>query len=204
MTQHSMALGNGYAVSRNLSPKLVCVDDLTALGRETRKHSLHQVRKLQASIEQFGFVLPIIIDGASRVIAGWGLVLAARRSGLLDVPAVTITDLDEAKLRALRLALNRLGEDSTWDLDALTLEFSEILEIDSEFDLQTSGFEMAEIDISLEGGSHDEEDDLGNIYEVTKPVARPGDLWLLGNHPPWQTSQNLSNCSTNTVCPLCR
>jgi hypothetical protein len=54
--------------------------------------------------------------------------------------------------------LNRLGEDSTWDLDALTLEFSEILEIDSEFDLQTSGFEMAEIDVSLEGGSHDEED----------------------------------------------
>lgn len=182
MTQHSIALGNGYAISRNLSPKLVCVNDLTSLGRETRKHSPRQVRKLQASIEQFGFVLPIIIDGASRVIAGWGLVLAARKSGLQDVPAVTITDLDDAKLRALRLALNRLGEDSSWDLDALTLEFSEILEIDSEFDLQTSGFEMAEIDVSLEGGSHDEEDDLDNIYKATKPAARPGDLWLLGNH----------------------
>ena len=96
MTQHPIVLGNGYAVSRNLSPKLVSVNGLTALGRETRKHSPRQIRKLQASVEQFGFVLPIIIDGASRVIAGWGLVLAARRSGLQDVPAVTITDLDEA------------------------------------------------------------------------------------------------------------
>ena len=53
------------------------------------------------------------------MVAGWGLVLAARKMGLLQVPAVTIDDLDEAKLRLLRLALNRLGEDSSWDLDAL-------------------------------------------------------------------------------------
>ena len=182
MKQQPLLLGNGYAVSRNLSPKLISVNDLTALGRETRRHSPHQVRKLQASIEQFGFVLPIIIDGAGRVIAGWGLVLAARKSGLQDVPAVTITDLDEARLRALRLALNRLGEDSSWDLDALTLEFSEILQIDSEFDLQTSGFEMAEIDVSLDGGHQDEDDDLYDINTTIEPVARPSDLWLLGNH----------------------
>ena len=70
----------------------------------------------------------------------------------------------------------------TWDLDALTLEFSEILQIDCEFDLQTSGFEMAKIDISLEGSHHDEEDDLYDINVTAEPVARPGDFWLLGNH----------------------
>ena len=96
--------GNGFPVSR---------------GRETRRHPPTQIRKLQASIEQFGFVLPIVIDAASRVIAGWGLAVAAKRLGLPEVPAVTIADLDEAQLRMLRLALNRLSEDSRWDAEAL-------------------------------------------------------------------------------------
>src|SRR6266849_1581144 len=75
--------------------------------------------------------------------------VAAKRLGLTEVPAVTIADLDEAKLRMLRLALNRLGEDSGWDLDALKLEFSDILEISSEIDLRISGFEMGEIDVAF-------------------------------------------------------
>src|SRR5580693_2436895 len=108
--------GNGFAVSRNLNPNLVGVETLKPLGRETRKHPPAQIRKLQASIEQFGFVLPIVTDVAGRVIAGWGLALAAKKLGLPEVPAVTITDLDELKLRMLRLALNRLSEDSRWDL----------------------------------------------------------------------------------------
>src|ERR1700731_2527981 len=114
METQPMLGGNGFAVSRNLNPNLVRVETLKPLGRETRKHPPAQIRKLQASIEQFGFVLPVVIDATSRVIAGWGLVRAATRPGLPDPPAVTIADLDEAKLRALRLALNRLGEDSRW------------------------------------------------------------------------------------------
>src|SRR5271167_2762701 len=113
MTESQLVLrGNGFAVSRSLDPSPVSIDALRALGRETRKHPPAQIRKLQASIEQFGFVLPIVIDAASRVIAGWGLALAAKKLGLPEVPAVTIADLDEAKLRMLRLALNRLSEDS--------------------------------------------------------------------------------------------
>ena len=100
--------GNGFAVSRNLNPTLVDVDTLKPLGRETRKHSPAQIRKVQANIEQFGFVAAIIIDAAGRVIDGWALVLAAKKLGLAEVPAVTITDLDEANQRLLRLALNRL------------------------------------------------------------------------------------------------
>ena len=103
--------GNGFAVSRDLNPKLADLISLKPLGRETRKHPSVQVRKLQSSIEQFGFVLPVVVDTKRRVVAGWGLVLAARKMGLLQVPAVTIDDLDEAKLRLLRLALNRLGEE---------------------------------------------------------------------------------------------
>ena len=107
------------------------IETLKPLGRETRKHPPAQIRKLQASIEQFGFVLPIVIDATSRVIAGWGLALAAKKLGLPEVPAVTIANLDEAKLRTLQLALNRLSEDSRWDLEALRLEFSDIMEIRS-------------------------------------------------------------------------
>ena len=84
---------------------------LKPLGRQTRKHPPAQISKLQSSIEQFGFVLPIVVDAQSRVVAGWGLVLAARKARLLQVPTVVISDLNEAKLRLLRLALNRLGEE---------------------------------------------------------------------------------------------
>jgi hypothetical protein len=95
MTQPPRVLGNGYAISRNLSPKLVCVDDLTALGRETRKHSPRQVRKLQASIEQFGFVLPIIIDGASRRARS----LASSRSVIVTAGTSSSPDLLAASTR---------------------------------------------------------------------------------------------------------
>ena len=171
--------GNGFAVSRDLNPNLVRIESLKPLGRETRKHPPSQIRKLQASIEQFGFVLPIVIDVGGRVIAGWGLVVAAKRLGLTEIPAVTIADLDEVKLRMLRLALNRLGEDSSWNLDALKLEFSDILEISSETDLQISGFEMGEIDVAL---GTDEEDSLPAPDETSTPLTQLGDLWRLDEH----------------------
>jgi ParB-like chromosome segregation protein Spo0J len=164
--------GNGFAVSRDLNPKLTDVSSLKPLGRETRKHPAAQVRKLQSSLEQFGVVLPVVVDAERRVVAGWGLVLAAKKMGLLQVPAVTIDDLGEAKLRLLRLALNRLGEESSWDFDALTLEFSDILEIDVHADLQISGFEMGEIDVAFARGAGDEEDDLQALDEIATPVTK--------------------------------
>src|SRR5258706_16236157 len=114
MNRQPILRGNGFAVSRNLNPNLVRVESLKPLGRETRKHPPSQIRKLQASLEQFGFVLPVVIDVDSRVIAGWGLAVAAKRLGLTEVPAVTIADLDDAKLRLLRLALTPLGEGPGW------------------------------------------------------------------------------------------
>jgi hypothetical protein len=126
---------NGFAISRNLNCSLVRIETLKPLGRETRKHPPAQIRKLQASIKQFGFVLPIVIDAASRVIGGWALALAAKNLGMVEVATVIITDLDEANLRMLRLALNRLSEDARWDVGGLRLEFSDIMEISGELDL---------------------------------------------------------------------
>jgi hypothetical protein len=181
MNRQPMLHGNGFAVSRDLNPNLVRIESLKPLGRETRKHPPSQIRKLQANVELFGFVLPILIDADNRVIAGSGLIIAAKRLGLTEIPAVTIADLDEAKLRMLRLALNRLGEDSSWNLDALKLEFSDILEISSETDLRISGFEMGEIDVAL-GSGNEEEDNLPVLNETSTPVTQPGDLWLLDKH----------------------
>jgi len=152
------------------------------LGRETRKHPPQQVRKLAASLDRFGFVLPILIDPEQRVAAGWGLVLAARQLGLPEVPAVTLTDLSEAELRALRLALNRITEDSAWDTAALSIELSEILELAPDIGLELSGFEMGEIDALLDDGGIDEEDELPQVDADAAPVTRLGDLWVLGEH----------------------
>jgi DNA modification methylase len=171
---------NGYAVSRDLNPTLVRTDTLKPLGRETRRHPRRQLEKLAASLDEFGFVLPIIVDSEQRVVAGWGLVLAARQLGLPQVPAVTITDLDDGKLRLLRMALNRLGEDSSWDTEALALEFSDVLALDENVDLQISGFEMGEIDAHLPG-AEGEEDELPPI-EARAAVTRVGDTWILGEH----------------------
>ena len=90
MNRKAYRRGNGYPLSRDLAPQLVPVADCRPLGRETRKHPLHQVRKLAASLDRFGFVLPILIDTEGRVVGGWGLVLAARQLGLSEVPAVSL------------------------------------------------------------------------------------------------------------------
>jgi DNA modification methylase len=173
---------NGYAVSRDLNPRLVPVASCRPLGRETRKHPPGQLRKLADSLDRFGFVLPILIDTHGRVVAGWGLVLAARQMGLREVPAVRLTDLSEAELRTLRLALNRITDDSVWESGELALEFSEILELAPQIDLEVSGFEMGEIDFFLDGRGLDQEDALPEVDAGAAPVTRTGDLWLLGDH----------------------
>ena len=175
---------NGYPLSRDLTPRLVPVADCRPLGRETRKHPPQQVRKLAASLDRFGFVLPILVDTRRRVVAGWGLVLAARQLGLSEVPAVGLTDLSDAELRTLRLALNRLTDDAAWDSEALALEFSEILELEPQLDLELSGFEMGEIDgLQSDDGGLDQEDELPPIDPATTmPITRMGDLWILGGH----------------------
>jgi DNA methylase len=173
--------GNDCPILRDLSARPFPVADCKPLGRITRKHSPQQVSKLAASLKQFGFAYPILIDVNGRVVAGWGLVLAARKLGLLEIPAVQLSDLSEAKLRSLRLALNRLGEDSTWDREALTLEFSEILELGS-VGLEFTGFETGEIDFILDGNGTDQEDELPKVENHAPPVSRADDQWTLSQH----------------------
>src|SRR4051812_27471814 len=183
MNLRRLAAGdNGFPLSRDLRPRMVDPRDLRPLGEATREHSPKQIRKLIRSVRQFGLVYPALVDEAERVIAGGALVLAAIEMGLRQVPVVTITGLSEAQGRMLRLALNRLAEDSRWDRDALRRELSQILEIENDIEIADTGFETAEIDaIVLDDGS-DEEDELPSIEEGMPPVSQLGDQWILGEH----------------------
>jgi hypothetical protein len=168
-----------------LTSRLVEVTGLKPLGRATRKHPPGQIRKLAASLNRFGFVLPILIDSEHRVVAGRALLLAAKQLGLTEVPAIRVTELPEAELRALRLALNRMAEDADWDRQELALEFSEIRVLAPEIELQVAGFEVAEIEGTVHGGVPDQEDHLDEVPSIAAgyvPVTRTGDLWVLDRH----------------------
>lgn len=97
---------------RHTAVKPVAIDTLHPLGRQTRRHTPRQVAKLASSILEDGFVLPILIDDRSRVVAGWGLVQAALKLEMPEVPAIVVTGMPEHKLRSLRLRLNRLAEEA--------------------------------------------------------------------------------------------
>lgn len=159
---------------------------LTLNPRNARRHSEKQIDQIAASIAEFGFNAPILVDAQFMVLAGHGRLAAARKLKLESVPTVSIEHLSEAQRRAFMLADNRLGELSTWDDDMLALELEELTLVDEPLEITATGFEMARIDALVEG-RHKPEAQPDAADEVVDPasvdqVARLGDLWLLGRH----------------------
>ncbi|WP_423066123.1 site-specific DNA-methyltransferase [Devosia sp. CN2-171] len=153
-------------------------------GPRVRKHSEAQIERICASIERFGFLSPPLISDTGEIIAGVARVEAARRLRFDELPVLVASGLSAADLKAYRIADNRLSEMSSWDRDALRLEFEAILEFDASFDLQFSGFDTAEIDLVLNPVSSEDEqgpDDEAPAPDAI-PVSRVGDVWRLGEH----------------------
>jgi len=153
-------------------------------GPKVRKHSEAQIERICASIRKFGFLCPPLIEATGQIIAGVARVEAARRAGFEELPALVASNLSATDIKAYRIADNRLAEMSTWDRDALKLEFQSILDIDSSFDLQWSGFDTAEIDLVLnpiDANEDDSPDDEAPALGAV-PVSRVGDVWMLGEH----------------------
>ncbi|WAT19278.1 site-specific DNA-methyltransferase [Aurantiacibacter sp. MUD11] len=151
-----------------------------------RTHSESQIAKIANSIEQFGFNNPILIDKRNVVIAGHGRLEAAKCLELQSVPVIRLEHLTPAQRKAYMLADNKLAELAGWDLPQLAVEFQALLDMDLQFEITDTGFEMAEIDQVLEESRLVEagveyEDEIPRLEDV-EPVARPGDLWRLGNH----------------------
>ena len=130
----------GGAASLSLRP----IESLTVYDRNARKHSAKQIEKLAASIREFGFNAPVLVDGKGVILAGHGRLEAARKLGLKEVPVVPLTHLNDAQRRAYILADNRIADEATWDEDLLAAELA-ALSADG-FDLELTGFDIPEID----------------------------------------------------------
>ncbi len=178
------------ASSEALTLRTFRVEDLSIAAlkphpRNPRTHSRKQLRQIAESIRTFGFTNPVLVDGQDRIIAGHGRVEAAKLLGMERVPTIRIKDMTEAQIRAYILADNKLAENAGWDRELLALELQYIAELEVDFDLTVTGFEMAEIDLLFEGPVIEEDlaaNKVPDIDPAEPPVSRLGDIWRLGPH----------------------
>lgn len=158
---------------------------LKPYARNARTHSKRQIEQIAHSIERFGFTNPVLVADDLTIIAGHGRVEAAKRLGMKDVPIIRLSHLSEADRRAYILADNRLAEKAGWDKETLALELQGL--IDLNFDVETIGFEAAEIDLILDEvrdadpASPDDPDDEAPALPAV-PVTQCGDVYALGRH----------------------
>ena len=153
---------------------------LIPYARNARTHSDQQVAQIAASIREFGFTNPVLIDEEDGIIAGHGRVLAAHLLGLDEVPCIVLAHLTPAQRRAYVLADNKLALNAGWDIEMLSLEIGELGE--AGFDLSLTGFdefELGELFAERTQGRTDPDD---APEPPAHPVAEPGDLWALGGH----------------------
>lgn len=152
--------------------KTVPVASLVPYARNSRTHSPQQVDKIAASIREFGFLNPIIVDGQNGIIAGHGRVMAAQKLGLADLPVIEASHLTDAQRRAYVIADNRLALDAGWDNELLKVELQDL---DSQgFDLTITGFELGELtalfdEPNFEPGT---EDDQGKLDELAPKMVQ--------------------------------
>lgn len=135
-----------------LTVKQIPIAALKPYERNARTHSDAQIKQIAASIKEFGFVNPILVDPGYSVIAGHGRLEAAKALGLADVPAIVLDSLTETQVKALRIADNKIALNSGWDTEILKSELETLKLV--EFDLALIGFEPENIrTVSFETGA---------------------------------------------------
>jgi site-specific DNA-methyltransferase (adenine-specific) len=157
------------------------VDSLIPYIKNSRTHSDAQIAQIAASIKEFGWTNPILVDGDNGIIAGHGRLLAARKLGYKEVPTIELADLTETQKRAYIIADNRLALNAGWDNEMLTIELNDLLA--DGFALELLGFDPKELNALLEPeivqGLTDE-DAVPDVPE--EPKTKLGDIYQLGNH----------------------
>jgi ParB-like chromosome segregation protein Spo0J len=149
-----------------------------------RSHGPKQIRQLARSIAAFGFNVPILVDRTLRILAGHGRLLAAQDLGWREVPTILLDHMSEPEARAFMIADNRLAESAAWNNALLTQQLGEISLDAPDFAIETTGFELSEIELLTGGGA------LGRHKRSRRPTPRPappsiaraGEWWLLGKH----------------------
>ena len=162
--------------------KLVDVDLLVPYANNARTHSKEQIKKLQSSLREFGFINPLIIDRQYNLLAGHGRLEAAKAEGYREVPCVFVEDLSEAQKKAYIIADNRLALDAGWDEELLAVELEGLSELG--FDLSLTGFDEKELANLFKSNEAEIEDD---DYDLTKALEKAafveyGDRWIVGRH----------------------
>lgn len=162
--------------------QLVNIDRLVPYQNNARTHSPEQINKLRASLREFGFINPVIIDRNFGVIAGHGRIAAARAEGITEVPCVFADHLTEAQKKAYILADNRMAMDAGWDEDMLRVEIEALQGAD--FDLMLTGFddkELVDFFGTNDDDAKDDDFDLSSALEQASFVQK-GDVWTVGRH----------------------
>lgn len=159
--------------------------DLKPYARNARTHSPKQIAEIAASITAFGFNNPILVDKDNGIVAGHGRVEAAKLLGLVSVPTIRLEHLTEAQKRAYILADNKLAEKADWDREILAIELQNLMELDLDFDISATGFELPEIDVLIDElnappAKADPADEVPRVEGP--PVTRLGDIWQIGPH----------------------
>jgi len=158
------------------------VADLIPHARNAKQHSDAQVAQIAASIREFGWGAPVIVDGKNNIVSGHGRVLAARKLGMTEVPVVPMAHLTDIQRRALILADNKIGENASWDNELLGLELAELQ--DAGFDLELTGFSEDKWNELIAGDGDQEgltdDDSVPEVGETA--VSQSGDIWVLGEH----------------------
>lgn len=161
--------------------KRATVDSLIPYARNSRTHSDEQVAQIAASIREFGFTNPVLVDGEGGIIAGHGRVMAARKLGMTEVPVIELAHLTDTQRRAYVIADNKLALNAGWDDEMLRVEFDGLKA--NGFDLELTGFSMDEIAalelVQLTEGLTDE-DEAPAAADIA--ISRLGDIWVCGKH----------------------
>jgi DNA modification methylase len=161
------------------------VASLRPYDRNARTHSKKQIKQIARSIERFGFTNPVLISDDNEIIAGHGRVEAAKVLGLMTVPTLRLSHLNAAQRRAYVLADNKLAQNAGWDRELLAIELQALVDLD--FDVELTGFSIAEVDLILEEANESslsESNEPENKHPALSEAAvtRLGDLWQLGRH----------------------
>ena len=157
------------------------VANLVPYANNARTHSDEQVGQIARSIEEFGFVNPVLVGSDDVIVAGHGRLMAANQLGMETVPVIVLGHLDETQRRALVIADNQITANSGWDEELLKLELSELDALD--FDLDLMGFSDEELEgLLLTEDIEGQTDDDDVLEPEEHPVSQTGDLWILGDH----------------------
>lgn len=152
--------------------------------KNARLHDEKHINQIVSSIKTFSFTNPILLDENNEIIAGHGRWAASSHLKMKQVPCVKLTHLSDSQKKAYRIADNKLTINGSWDEDLLSMEFKDLSDLDLDFELDVTGFELPEIDLMLQNLDNQTEDPLDDLPEINdnQVIAQVGDLWQLGNH----------------------